>query len=279
VIPPSPAAARAAAARDADVRAAATVDDDAPFRVHLSAFEGTLAELAQALRSRRLTPGQVDLLLVVREVLARFQAFAARDLDRATEALPPAATVVELKARLLLPRPPRPAEEEDEAARADALAAVAALEALEDAIAELRARRERRRHLLPARAPAPPYARSVRPLGIALDRLTELAARLRPGPYFELVRERLTVSAAIGRILDRLRPGQRSRFDELVEDATWATRTVYFAGALELVREGRCRLHQPEAFGPIEVEGAHARRAAAGAASARAGEGDVGTGG
>jgi segregation and condensation protein A len=232
------------------------LDDDAPFRVRLPAFEGTLAELAQALRSHRLAPRQVDLSSVVGEVLARFQAFAARDLDRATEALPPAATVVELKARLLLPRPPRPAEEEDEAERAEALAAVAALEALEDAIAELRERRERRRHLLPARAPAPAYPRPARPLGIPLDRLTELAARLRPGPYFEFVRERLTVSAAIDGILARLRSGQRRRFDELLEDPSWATRTVFFAGALELVRDGRCRLHQPEAFGPIEVEAA-----------------------
>lgn len=239
---------------------AATVDPDAPFVVALPGFEGSLAELAQALRSRRLAPAQVDLMLVVRDVLARFDAFAARDLDRATEALPPAATVVELKARLLLPRPPRPVEEEDEASRADALAALAALEALEEAIAELRERRERRRHLLPARAPAPTYPRAARPLGIALDRLTELATRLRPGPYFEFVRERLTVSAAIARILERLLPGRRRAFEELVEDPTWATRTVYFAGALELVRDGRCRLHQATPFGPIEVEGAAGAR-------------------
>jgi segregation and condensation protein A len=241
--------------------AVASVDVDLPFVVALPAFVGSLTELAQALRSRRLAPAQVDLMLVVREVLARFDAFAARDLERATEALPPAATVVELKARLLLPRPPRPLEdEEDEASRAEALAAVAALEALEGAIAELRERRERRRHLLPARAPAPSYPRAARPLGVALDRLTELANRLRPGPYFEFVRERLTVSGAIARILERLLPGRRRAFDELVEDPSWATRTVYFAGALELVRDGRCLLHQAIPFGPIEVEGAAADR-------------------
>ena len=219
-------------------------------------FEGTLGELAHALRTRRLAPAQVDLVFVVREVLARFEALASRDLDLATEALPAAATVVELKARLLLPRPPREADGDDEElARADALAAVAALEALEQAIVELRERRERRRHLLPARASAPSYPRRPRPLGVPLARLTELAARLRPGPYFELVRDRLTVTAAIGRILASLRPGQRRRFEELLDDADWSTRTVYFAGALELVRDGRCELHQERAFGPLEVEG------------------------
>lgn len=218
-------------------------------------FEGTLGELAHALRTQRLAPAQVDLLFVVREVLARFEAFASRDLDLATEALPAAATVIELKARLLLPRPPREADGDDELARADALAAVAALEALEEAIVELRERRERRRHLLTARASAPSYPRRPRPLGVPLARLAELASRLRPGPYFELVRDRLTVTAAIGRILASLRPGERRRFDELLDDAQWSTRTVYFAGALELVRDGRCELHQDEAFGPLELEG------------------------
>ena len=62
-------------------------------------FEGTLQELAHALRTHRLAPAEVDLLRVVRVVLARFDAFATRDLDLATEALPAAATVIELKDR------------------------------------------------------------------------------------------------------------------------------------------------------------------------------------
>lgn len=219
-------------------------------------FEGTLTELAHALRTQRLRPAEVDLLRVVRVVLARFDAFAARDLDLATDALPAAATVIELKARLLLPRPPRPPDEDAETAeREAALAAVAALEALEDAIVELRARRERRRHLLPARATAPAFPRRPRPLGIAPARLAELAARLRPGGYFEIARDRLTVSAAIERIAAWLRPGRRRPLREALPDEDWGTRTVYFAGALELVRDGRCRLWQERAFGPIEVEG------------------------
>jgi len=234
---------------------------DSPFRLRLPGagaepvFEGTLAELAHALRTRRLAPVAVDLLLVVREVLARFEAFAAHDLDLATEALPAAAAVVELKARLLLPRPPRPPDGDDEAERVRALEAVAVLEALEQAIVALRERRERRRHLLPARASTPSYPRPPRPLGVPLARLAELAARLRPGPYFELVRDRLTVTGAIARILERLRPGQRRTLDELLEDGSWSTRTVYFVGALELVRDGRCRMHQPTPFGPLEMEG------------------------
>jgi segregation and condensation protein A len=231
-------------------------DPDAPLVLTLPGFHGTLGELAHALRTERIAPSDVDLLAVVRLVLARFEAFAVEDLDRATEALPRAAQVVELKVRLLLPRPPRVADDEAEAeAQADALAAVAALEALEEAIVELRERRERRRSLLTAKAPVPDFPRARRPLGVPLGRLAELASRLRPNGYFELVPDRLTLAGAMARLLAAVRPGRRRTLDEVVADASWATLTVTFAGALELVREGRLRAHQDEAFGPIELEG------------------------
>ncbi len=241
---------------DAGVGAIGPYDPDAPLVLTLPGFHGTLGELAHALRSERIAPTDVDLLKVVRLVLARFEAFAAGDLDRATEALPRAAQVVELKVRMLLPRPPRPIDDEAEAeAQADALAAVAALEALEEAIVELRERREQRRSLLTAKAPVPDFPRPRRPLGVPLARLAELASRLRPDGYFDLVPDRLTLAGAMARLLAAVLPGRRRTLDEVVADPSWSTRTVTFAGALELVREGRLRAHQDEAFGPIELEG------------------------
>ena len=241
---------------DATAAGVGPFDPEAPLILTLPRFTGTLGELAHALRSERIAPSDVDLLAVVRLVLARFEAFAVDDLDRATEALPRAAQVVELKVRLLLPRPPRPSDEEAEAeAQADALAAVAALEALEEALVELRERRERRRTLLTAKAPVPDFPRARRPLGVPLGRLAELASRLRPNGYFELLPDRLTLAGAMARLLAAVLPGRRRTFDEVVADPSWATRTVTFAGALELVREGRLRAHQDEAFGPIELEG------------------------
>lgn len=227
--------------------------DDAPLLLQLPNFEGDLGELAQALRSGRLLPQEVDLLAVVRAVLARFDAFVRDDLERATELLPRAAQVVELKTRLLLPRPPR-AEVEDDDALEEVLAAVAELEALEEAIAQLRARREERRLLLTARAPTPTYPRRPRPLGVPLARLAELAGRLRTGAYFEFHRDRLSLASAMQRMLSWLLPGRRRLLDELVEGRGWEEKTVYFTGALELVREGKLRLHQEATFGDIEME-------------------------
>lgn len=237
--------------------------DDAPLRLRLPNFEGELGELAQALRSGRLQPFEVDLLAVVRAVLARFDAFVRDDLERATELLPRAAQVVELKTRLLLPRPPR-AEVDDDDMLEEVLAAVAELEALEEAIVLLRARREERRLLLTARAPVPDYPRRVRPLGVPLGRLAELAGRLRPGGYFEFARDRLSLASAMQRLLGWLLPGRRRLLEELVEGRGWEEKTVYFTGALELVREGKLRLHQEVAFGDIEMEGVERTGAEAG---------------
>lgn len=218
-------------------------------------FEGTLHELAAALRSRRLAPLAVDLLRVVREVLLRFEALAVDDLELASEALPAAAAVIELKARLLLPTPASLLDEEAEGAEVDTLAAVLLLQELETAILELRQRREERRYHLLASAPTPSYPRQRRPLGIPLARLTEIASRLRPSGYFELERDRLNVALAIRRLLARLHPGKRERLETFGDGSGWGSRTIYFAGALELVRDGRAKLYQMEDFGPIEVEG------------------------
>ena len=88
-----------------------------------------------------------------------------------------------------------------------------------------------------------------------LGRLAELASRLRPNGYFELLPDRLTLAGAMARLLAAVLPGRRRTLDEVVADPSWATRTVTFAGALELVREGRLRAYQDDAFGPIELEG------------------------
>ena len=226
-----------------------------------SGVEGTLAELAQGLRRGRISPRDLDLLALVRAVLTRFHREAARDVELASEALPQAAAVIELKVRLLLPAPPR--EGPDEAAidreRELALAAIAELAALEGVIAELRERRERRRSILPARAAPPDYPRVQRPLRRSAAHLADLAGKFVARGYFEVAREGPTLREAIARLLARLLPGRRVPFLEVVGDGSWSARSLHLLAALELVREGRCALHQEAAFGPLEIEGIERR--------------------
>ncbi len=225
------------------------------YQVRQAHFQGSLSELASLLRRGRLAPAQVDLLELVQDFLAYFERHAERDLDLASEALPALAQVIEVKLRLLLPRPPRmPDEELADEARIEAVEAVETLARLEHAIAFLRERRERRRHLVASRPPQVRFPRRVPPVRLALGQLAVLAARYRSDAYFELQRDRLSVPEAMRRILERLATLGRAELRSLATPADWSVRTVFFAGLLELLREKRVKAEQTAPYGPIVVE-------------------------
>ena len=230
------------------------MDSAEGFVVAQPAFTGTLGELAHALRSGTLTPAELDLYRLVKCYLSYFEPLAERNLDLATEALPKVAQVIELKVRLLLPRPPRTDQEDEEELLEETLEAVALLDELEDAIRYLRHRREERRVVMPAHAPRPEFPRPERPITATAGQLATLAARMRPSSYFELAVDRLTLASAMKGLMDRLERVGRGILFELFGARDWATRTVVFTGMLELVKQGDVRATQEEPYGPIGLE-------------------------
>ncbi len=237
-----------------EVQGAPDLYADAGYLVAIGTFTGTVSELAGALRSRSLSPHDVDLYRLARDYLAYFERLAATDLELASEGLPRVAQVIELKLRLLLPRPSDQTEEEAEAAALEeALETVALLEELEQAIDFLRRRRQERRLVVRARAPRPPYERPPRPLAVSKDDLARLAGRYRLGGYFEISKEGLTVATVSARLLGRLRRVAKGLLFSLFGAGDWPTKTLTFAAMLELVKQGRVSASQDAPFGPIEV--------------------------
>ncbi len=217
------------------------------FRVETAAFSGTLGELAHALRTERVLPGALDVSALVADYLAYYRRHHERNLEAATETLPGLARVIELKLRLLLPRPPRTPEAEQD----EVLDTVLALEAFDEAIGFLRERREARRHLLPAQAPRPSYPRRARPLKSVLGRLSELATRHRPAHYFELATERLTLASALNTLRAALGRGGRGTLQNLIGARDWPTLTVAFGAMLEMVKEGEAQAEQGGSYDEI----------------------------
>jgi segregation and condensation protein A len=226
------------------------------FVVRQPGYQGDLAGLARALRSGALAPRELDLRSLVDDVLIWFEREAERDLDLASTALPQVAQVLELKLRLLLPRPPRDSEDDEDLPETsdETLAAVALLEDLESAIDFLRRRRFERSVVLPARTPRPDLPRPRRPVATTASRLAALASNLRPGGYFELAHDRLTLEDALRRLRSALARLARGTLRTLTPSRSWAERTVLFSAFLELVREGRVSARQDEPYGEIEVE-------------------------
>jgi segregation and condensation protein A len=235
----------------------------APFTARFAGFSGSLLELAAALRSDAITPAQVPLLQLTREVLERFKAIRAQlppeaALDLASEALPQLSSVIELKARLLLPRPIKPNLEDGEdavdAALEDVLSGVEALAKLEGAIQFLKERRLEHAGII---APQPfpvSLQRRARPLGKGLGALVAAAkSKVREVNLFDLALDRLTLPQALERMREFSKKLRRFFFRD-VPQRGWGEQTVLFSALLEGVREGTFEAAQETPYGDIEIK-------------------------
>ena len=232
------------------------------FLVQLPAFQGSLTDLAGALRAGRLLPAEVPLLALTRDVLAWAQAVTGHDAAFAEshpDLLPALANVIALKARLLLPQPEPDAEPDDFAPPDDLddfAGSVEALAELDALVGFLSARRREREGLIPARAfplDLPRRERKRNPQG-SLAKLVKAAQNaVRQVDVPLLSRERLTLADA----LSALRAfGTRLRHFTFggVPAQNWGERTTYFAALLEGVKEGTFSAVQEESFGEIAVQ-------------------------
>ncbi|WP_309572190.1 ScpA family protein [Deinococcus sp.] len=230
------------------------------FLVTLPVFQGSLSELAGALRSGHILPAEVPLLRLTRDVLAWVTAVTgggpATLADAHPELLPNLAGVIALKARLLLPPPDaddlphEPDDLPDEVAQG-----VEALAELDALVSFLVARRREREGLLPGRPVPLNLPRRERPRTpqgslAKLVRAAQNAVRQVDVPL--LSRERLTLADALGALRSF---GRRLRtFTFLgVPTQDWGERSTYFAALLEGVKDGSFSVQQDEVYGDIAV--------------------------
>ena len=222
------------------------------FLVVQDTFKGTLTELGYSLRAGSISPSEVNLVGLVKSFLSFFNNYVD-DLSLATQALPQLAHVVELKVRLLLPKPPK-IEDDEISVMEETLEVSLELEALEGAIEFLRNQREQRRLVLPARAESPKYDRPRPPTDTSARKLAALVSRFRVGSYFEVAVERFSVADAVKKLIRWLLRKQNGTFRELAEGCAWQKVGILFAGLLELVKDGRVLASQAEVYGAIQVE-------------------------
>ncbi len=237
-----------------------SVHHPSSFSVHLPTFSGSLADLAAALRAGRILPAEVPLLQLTRDVLAWVQTVTGQQPLAFAEAhpdlLPTLASVIALKARLLLPQP-----EPDELPEADDLLeevveSVEALAELGALVAFLAARREQRAGILPARAAPVDFPRRQRPRNaqVSLAKLVKAAQQaVRQVDVPLLARERLTLADALAALRAF---GKRLHTFTLggVTASDWGEETTYFAALLEGVKEGQLSAEQDEPYGEIRIE-------------------------
>ena len=225
--------------------------------VFLEAFEGPLDLLLYLIRRHSLDILDIPMADLTRQYMAYVEMMRTTQLELAADYLLMAALLLEIKSRMLLPRPRREDESEPDDPRAELVRRLLEYERMKKAAANI------------AEVPVAGRDFSIVDVYIeqALERLPgvdipdlseawrSILARARMTKHHRISREQLSVRAHMSRILKVLSPGNFVEFSQLFEPALGVpVLVVSFLALLELAREALIDLTQKSPFDPIYVK-------------------------
>ena len=231
-------------------------------RIRLQSFEGPLDLLVHLIRKNKVDVYDIPIAKITRQYLDYLTLMEELNLDVASEFLVMAATLIHIKSRMLLPRPPALTEADDigEDPR-DVLVRRLLEHERFKAAAELLHERETLRNAQWTR----PDARVEAIAGEEVERELDvdlfglLAAfrrvleRSKAPPDVPLPPEETSIEGRIEQMLERLSESEACGFDDLFDDvATRGDLIVTFLALLEMVRLKLVRAFQ-QGGGPIRI--------------------------
>ena len=240
-------------------RGSGSEGESLPIRVQLPAFEGPLDLLLHLIQQNEIEITDIPIAKITRQYLETLEMMRELDLEVAGEFLVMAATLMRIKARMLLP-PPITTEEEEEDPRQGLVRQLLEYRRFKDASRELERLEGERRLRFDRGAPAQledPEASELLPVSLfrLLDALKSVLARQVPTPVHTIVAEPIRLEEAIALIETRLRERTRLLFEELLEPfVSRLEKITAFLGLLEMLKSGLIEAAQEDQFGPIWVE-------------------------
>jgi len=232
--------------------------------VFLEAFEGPLDLLLYLIRRHNLDILDIPLAEITRQYMQYIELMQELQLELAGEYLVMAATLAEIKSRMLLPRPPS-GPDEGEDPRAELVRRLQEYERFKRAAQELDGLTRLERDVWPT-AVELKERRVVRALPqITLQEMLvafkEVVARAEMFAHHHIARERLSVGERMSDILAMLGSAGFVEFTRLFrpEEGRMGV-TVTFVAILELMREGLIDIVQAEPYAPLHVRAAPAGR-------------------
>lgn len=225
-------------------------------QVVLHSFEGPLDLLLYLIRKQNINVLDIPMLKITEQYLAYIAQMDEQNLDLAAEYLLMAAVLIEIKSRLLLPRP-QEAEEEEADPRAELVRRLLAYEQMKLAAQGLDALPRAGRDFAWAYLPLEIAVEAKLPEVYVAD-LTQawlgILSRAKHTRSHEVLREAISVRAQMTSILRILNEKGFSRFSALFRPEQGAAYLVVnFIALLELAKEGLVRVVQPESYGEIEI--------------------------
>ena len=233
--------------------------------VFLEAFEGPLDLLLYLIRRHNLDILDIPLAEITRQYMQYIELMHDLQLELAGEYLVMAATLAEIKSRMLLPRP-RLAEDGDEDPRAELVRRLREYERFKRAAADIDALPRLERDVWPTSAELQErqLLRTLPQTALQemLVAFKEVVVRAEMFAHHHIQRERLSVGERMSEILATLGGSAGFvPFQQLFRPAEGRMGvTITFAAILELMREGLIDIVQAQAYAPLHVRAANPGR-------------------
>ena len=231
--------------------------------VTLSQFEGPLDLLLHLINQAKVDIKDIFVSEITEQYLASLDGIDKLDMDTASEFLTMAATLLEIKSRALLPRPPAPEEEGEETPEQALIRRLEEYKLYKESAGRMKEFEQAAMQVfskLPEEYPLPPPP--VELTGLTLDALTRALERIiarqtqadEPGRVFRsITRDRFTIEQCVFNLTARLRKGPVLFTDMLSRHVTRDEIVSYFMAMLELLKLGRLRAQQEGTYDDILI--------------------------
>jgi segregation and condensation protein A len=230
--------------------------------VFLEAFEGPLDLLLYLIRRQNLDILDIPIAEISRQYVKYIELMKEMHFELAGEYLVMAATLAEIKSRMLLPRSADGEEEEDDP-RAELVRRLQEYERFKKAAGDIDALERLERDVLQAAAEVTERPVVTKLPDIALKELLivfkEVLDRSQMFAHHHVQREPLSVRERMSNILVTLQTERYVDFQRLFDPREGRIGvTVTFLAILELIKETLIDVVQTEPFGPIHIRAAQA---------------------
>ena len=233
----------------------------------LKDFDGPLDLLLTLVNRAQIDIRDIFVSEITEQYLEIVRAAPDLDMDEASDFLVVAATLIEIKSRAMLPRPPA-VEEGEEDPETELIRRLEEYRRFRESTVSLRDFEAAARNVftkLPEEYPLPPQ--EVELTNLTLDALTEALNRVlarkaeeegeKPENHYaprDIHRDEHTVQECMLTLLQKLRKKKRIRFEDALSDAPTREEVVtYFLAVLELLKLGRMHAVQNGIYGEIEL--------------------------
>jgi segregation and condensation protein A len=232
--------------------------------VFLEAFEGPLDLLLYLIRRQNIDILDIPIVEITRQYIKYIELMKELHFELAGEYLLMAATLAEIKSRMLLPRSQEEAEEEEADPRAELVRRLLEYERFKQAAEDIDALERLERDNVIAGADATDVPTVSKLPDITLKELLivfqQALQRTEMFAHHHVQREALSVRERMSQVLVTLEGERYRNFIELFDPAEGRIGvTVTLLAILELLRESLIDLVQTEPYGPIHVRAAQSK--------------------